>query len=227
MSSTAVILFGRYPHPGKVKTRLALTLGDHRASAIYKACCENIFAELEKIDVEVQRFFFFADESDAASVQAWMPRSFMCLPQRGATLGERMSNAFAHLFGLGGHKCIIIGTDVPDITSRLIRQAIESLETADLVIGPSRDGGYYLLGMRRHFPALFEDISWSSDRVLAGTLGAIQQQELSYVLLPELIDIDTEEDLHSWLLSAKKSSANYPLFELTRGARLSKTLESV
>lgn len=226
MTSTAVILFGRYPHPGKVKTRLASTLGDHQASAIYKACCENIFAELEKIDVEVQRFFFYADDSDAASVQAWVPHSFTSIPQHGGTLGERMSNATAYSFGLTNQRCIIIGTDVPDISSRLIRQAMEGLETADLVIGPSHDGGYYLLGMKRHLPALFEDIPWSSDRVLAGTLGVIQQQELSYVLLPELIDIDIEEDLHTWLLSGK-SSVNHPLFVMIRKARLSKTLESI
>lgn len=227
MSSTAIILFGRYPHPGKVKTRLASTLGDHQAAAIYKACCENIFAQLEEIDVEIQRFFCFADESDAASIQGWVPHSFTCIPQRGANLGERMSNAVAYVFGLASQGVILIGTDVPDISSRLIRQAIEDLETADLAIGPSHDGGYYLFGMRRYFPGLFEDIPWSSDRVLAGTLGAIQRQELSYALLPELIDIDTEKDLYSWLLSGKKSSANHPLLELTKGARLSKTMESV
>ncbi len=201
MSSTALILFGRYPHPGKVKTRLASTIGDEQAAGIYKACCEHLFVELENVGGGVQRFFFFSEESDAALIEQWAPPSFSCLPQHGADLGERMKHASAYAFRTGFRRCIIIGTDVPDISAELIRRAIDALITSDLVIGPSHDGGYYLLGMNAYLPNLFDGIHWSSDRALADTLRTAHRLRLSSVLLPKLVDIDTERDLQGWVHS--------------------------
>lgn len=215
MNSTALILFGRYPHPGKVKTRLAATIGGQLAAGIYRACCQHVLGELERVGEPVRRFFFFSDLSDSALVDQWIPPSFVCIPQRGMNLGARMGHATAFAFQKGFQRCIIVGTDVPDVSGDLIRNAIDSLETVDLVIGPARDGGYYLLGMRTHRPEVFQEIVWSSGTVLMDTLGTARRLGMSSILLPELIDLDTEGDLQAWLHSKTAGGeSHHPLFSL-------------
>ncbi|MEX2191747.1 MAG: TIGR04282 family arsenosugar biosynthesis glycosyltransferase [Bacteroidota bacterium] len=227
MNSTALILFGRYPHPGKVKTRLAATTGDEFAADIYKACCEHIFDEFETIGGTLQRFFFYSDGSDGPLAERWPPPSYSCVPQHGRDLGERLSNASAFAFERGFHRCIITGTDVPDVSGDLIKNAIDSLETVDLVIGPARDGGYYLLGTRTHMPEVFQDIAWSCDTVLADTLRSARRLGMSSILLPELVDLDTEGDLQAWLHSKTAGGeSHHPLFSLLRRSWSFKEQES-
>ncbi|MBU6392198.1 MAG: TIGR04282 family arsenosugar biosynthesis glycosyltransferase, partial [Planctomycetes bacterium] len=130
--------------------------------------------------------------------------------QEGDTLGERMSHAFQQLFQDKGYKrCIIIGTDCPEIDAVLIENAFETLQGKDIVLGPCKDGGYYLLGMsrlspirfeREFVPDLFVDIDWSTDRVFDQTMAKVRKNNLSYGILKTLADVDTPEDLHRYAL---------------------------
>ena len=110
-----------------------------------------------------------------------------------------MYNAFKKAIEKGSENTIIIGTDIPDISSEIIKRALKALENTDVVIGPSNDGGYYLLGMKKLYKDLFIGIEWSRDSVLHNTIERLNNLNLSYSMLPELIDIDTEEDLKMWL----------------------------
>ena len=110
-----------------------------------------------------------------------------------------MYNACKKVIDKGSKKTVIIGTDIPDISSEIIRKAVKALDNSDVVIGPSNDGGYYLLGMKKLHRALFSGIEWSSESVLSLTVEKLNILNLSYSMLPELIDVDTEDDLKVWL----------------------------
>ncbi|MBI3189340.1 MAG: TIGR04282 family arsenosugar biosynthesis glycosyltransferase [Ignavibacteriales bacterium] len=226
LSTTALIVFARYPHPGKVKTRLAQTLGNTKAVELYRACVEHIFNECNKLSDNTKKFLFFADEDDASSIERWVPRQFRYVPQLGNTLGERMSNAFSHVFNIGLKKAIIVGTDVPDITANVLKEAINSLDDADVVIGPSRDGGYYLLGMNQFHPELFDDIPWSTNVVFERTMAMIQRLGLRVKSLTTLMDIDTEADLRNWSNTAN-TQAKHPLHKLVQSFRIARSSESL
>ena len=110
-----------------------------------------------------------------------------------------MKNAFEKVFSAGSQKVIIVGTDIPDLSKEVIIKAFELLDSNDVVIGPAKDGGYYLLGMKKMHTKLFDKIEYSTSSVLSETLLKIKELNLTYHLLPELRDIDTEEDLLNWL----------------------------
>jgi len=197
----AVIIFARYPAPGKVKTRLAKTLGDKFATAFYKTCADHTFSEVNKSceQIGANVHLFCSEESEIRMVEKWIGYDFNFDFQKGNDLGLKMANAFTHVFNSGYKKVIIIGTDAPDINSGLIEDAFARLENFDAVIGPSDDGGYYLLGLASNNPDLFEHIEWSTDVVFEKTLDKLKGKGMSYYLLKELTDIDTEEDLLNWL----------------------------
>ncbi len=115
--------------------------------------------------------------------------------QQGEALGERMKHAFADVFENGHQKVVIIGTDCPQITASIIRDAFDCLTEKEVVIGPSFDGGYYLLGMKRLQADLFRNIAWSTASVFDDTIARCNELQLSYALLPALPDVDREEDL--------------------------------
>ncbi|MBI4547418.1 MAG: TIGR04283 family arsenosugar biosynthesis glycosyltransferase [Ignavibacteriae bacterium] len=223
--STSLIVFARYPHPGKVKTRLARTIGKTQAAELYKACVEHIFNECNKLPDCAQKILFYADESDVSAIERWAPRSFRCLPQSGDALGERMSSAFSYVFNNGSKRAIIIGTDVPDITANVLDQAINSLDNADVVIGPSNDGGYYLLGMNRFHPELFDDIPWSTNVVFERTMAVVHRLGLRAKSLLKLMDIDTEADIRHWSITAS-TQTKHPLFKAAQGFRIAPSIES-
>ena len=196
--STALLLFARYPRQGKVKTRLASSIGDEQATKFYRICLERIFSECRKICDTTNICLFYADENDEVAFRKWIGPDFILLPQMGANLGERITNAFKAVFRKGAKKAIIVGTDVPDLSADLIKQAEQALDSHDLVVGPSPDGGYYLLGMKSMHKKLFRDIPWSTETVFEETMDRIMKLELSVEPLPALPDIDTEEDLMRW-----------------------------
>lgn len=204
---TALIVFLKYPEPGQVKTRLAKDIGDEKACAVYKFLAEgvmkNIFLKRESsYDVHI----YFAPPHKENEIRGWLnplhkdqSAEVQFIPQEGIDLGERMSNAFQQtLQGKGCTRCVIIGTDCPWIDAALIQEAFESLKEHDVVIGPCKDGGYYLLGMSIFVPDLFEDIAWSTERVLNQTIDKIQKNNLSLDMLKTLEDIDTQDDLYRY-----------------------------
>src|SRR4030042_268184 len=118
--------------------------------------------------------------------------------QEGEGLGQRLCNAFCRVLENGARKVVIVASDVPDLSARIMADAISSLDNSDVVIGPCYDGGYYLIGMRELHKELFHGISWGTERVYQQTLDATRKKALAVRELPILVDIDTDADLRQW-----------------------------
>ncbi|MCF8243792.1 MAG: TIGR04282 family arsenosugar biosynthesis glycosyltransferase [Saprospiraceae bacterium] len=200
--SAALIIFIRNPQLGKVKTRLAATMGDELALRIYTALLERIRQVTEPLPVSKYLFYSdFIEENDE-----WLPAHFTKKLQHngdpeksGQALGERMSKAFDEI--LRQHqRAVIVGSDVPGITPAILHDAFEKLATHDFTIGGTDDGGYYLLGMNAHEPAVFQGIEWSTAAVFSQTMEVIGRLGKTCHQLPVLPDIDYEEDWkkHGW-----------------------------
>ncbi len=198
----ALVIFCKTPEKGFVKTRLAASVGNQKALETY--------LDLLKITDEQTRIFSFsrhlflvsALEDSIEKMQSTLreqdlftdPKTNFAI-QQGEDLGQRMSAAFETLFQ--NHRSVVlIGCDLPDLTSALISKAFDTLQSNDLVIGPSCDGGYYLIGLNKNTPELFEEISWSTEKVLKQTLERAERLSLKVQLLGQLRDIDTLEDLY-------------------------------
>jgi rSAM/selenodomain-associated transferase 1 len=195
LQNKVLIIFVKYPEPGKVKTRLAEELGEKKAAEVYSLMAETVIGEvIHSESYETAIFFDPPDKED--EIIKWIgDGSVVFFPQDGEALGERMSNAFGTAFSDGARKAVIIGTDCVDVTAETVEEAFDLLGETDVVIGPAKDGGYYLLGLNNHEPALFRDITWSTGLVLDQTVGRINEAGLSFTLLKTLNDIDTAGDL--------------------------------
>lgn len=185
-----LLIFIRNPLLGSVKTRLARTLGDAEALRIYQILLEK--TRIAALDCAVERCLLYSDF--VAENDAWMPESFQKMIQQPGDLGERMEAAFQKAFEAGSHKVAIIGSDCPELSGAILQQAFELLDTADFVLGPVPDGGYYLLGMKAMEPSVFHQIEWSTETVREKTLERIAASGKTCALLPMLMDVDTEED---------------------------------
>lgn len=194
MSLDALIVFLKRPRTGEVKTRLVPALGEVAAAALYRVLAEEEIRRTAPSAGEYRRLFFFAPEEAGADMRAWFPGETW-MPQRGADLGARMAAAFDQAFALGVRRAAIIGSDVPWVSRELVACALQSLDEVDLVLGPARDGGYYLLAVSEPRPQLFQGIAWSTPSVLAHTVEKASALGLSVRLLDTLSDIDTVEDV--------------------------------
>ena len=190
LSQYALIIFIRKPELGKVKTRLATTIGNEKALEIYKSLLEHTL-EIAK-QVQARKFIFYSD--GMVVDDNWNLPGFEKRDQIGDDLGEKMSNAFNALL-LNYNKVVIIGSDCFELTSELISEAFEQLNKSDVAIGPAKDGGYYLLGMKKCISELFLNKKWSSSNVYSSTIKNLQDMGLSFYELPILSDVDTQGDL--------------------------------
>ena len=188
MKKEVVLVFQKNEVLGKVKTRLASGMGELRALEIYRQLVQMTYSALAEVPASIWTYF-----SDFIPENPTYPAGNRMV-QVGQDLGERMKNAFAGCFELGMEKIVLIGTDCPSLEGKHIIQAFEALNQSDLVLGPARDGGYYLIGMSRRADFLFEGITWSSEWVLSQTLALAEEQGFDTTLLPILEDIDTLED---------------------------------
>ncbi|TDH21610.1 glycosyltransferase [Segetibacter sp. 3557_3] len=189
MSKDVLLVFIRNPVYGKVKTRLAATMGDEAAFRIYSALLN--YTSLVAKSVASEKIICYSDYIEQED--QWS--GYQKLLQTKGDLGEKMKHAFRHAFQSGYAKAVIIGSDCLEITPEIIGAAFDQLDSHDVVIGPANDGGYYLLGMKRLWEPLFENVQWSSSSVFSSTINAITELDLSYFLLPVLNDIDEENDL--------------------------------
>jgi len=184
-----LLIFARNPEPGKCKTRLAEDIGDEAALEIYRFLLRHTASVTSELPVDKR--VCYADaiwENDI-----WDPRIYQKRLQRGNDLGQRMHLSFQEGFADGYRKVIIIGTDLYDLDQADLEEAFKYLDNADYVLGPARDGGYYLLGMKRPDELIFRNKSWGSDRVLSQTLEDLGDEKV--VLLPEKNDIDVLDDI--------------------------------
>ncbi|MBX2928819.1 MAG: TIGR04282 family arsenosugar biosynthesis glycosyltransferase [Saprospiraceae bacterium] len=193
----ALIIFIKNPRMGQVKTRLAATMGDAMALRIYLALTERI--RRTTTPLPYTKYLYYSDFVDEAD--EWPAAQFVKKLQYKGDLGERMSHAFAEVLERHG-QALIVGSDVPGINAEIINAAFDELNTHDFAIGGTDDGGYYLLGMNAHEPAVFQGIDWSTETVFSQTQAAIAQLGKTCAQVAVLPDIDFEEDWqqHGWQL---------------------------
>ena len=191
MMKKSLLIFTKNPEPGKVKTRLAATIGNAKAFLIYIQLIEYTVSITNYLPVD--KFIFYSDHLEQKDL--WDDKHYFKQVQRGQDLGERMNNAFAFAFQMEYDSAVIIGTDCPELNAEIMMNAFAYLNSYDVVIGPAEDGGYYLLGMNQLYSELFKNISWSTQNVFEDTLSICRTNNISYFLLPVLHDVDEEKDL--------------------------------
>ena len=192
----AVIIFVRNPELGKVKTRLAATVGDNEALNIYALLLNHTMQEAGKVAAD--KFVFYHQQIKVDDI--WNGNGFYKKLQTGESLGDKMKAAFDEIFKASYTKIMIIGSDCLQLNSTIINAGFGLLDEHDTVIGPATDGGYYLLGMKKNYGFLFDNKTWSTESVLDESMKDMQQHHLSTGLLPLLTDVDTEAD---WIESKK------------------------
>ncbi|MBW4574440.1 MAG: TIGR04282 family arsenosugar biosynthesis glycosyltransferase [Aphanothece sp. CMT-3BRIN-NPC111] len=198
-ANECLIVFSRYPEPGKTKTRLIPLLGDVGAALLQRQMTEHTLAQVKEfqsqhpISVEVH----FAG-GGLRLMQDWLGTGIVYRRQGEGGLGDRMTSAFNTAFTNKNSGVVIIGTDCPGLNAQLMKQAFAALSEYDVVLGPAQDGGYYLVGLRRLIGELFIGISWGTSEVLQQTVDVAKQLNLAIAYLPILADVDRPEDLPVW-----------------------------
>jgi uncharacterized protein len=193
MKSGVVILFLRYPERGKVKTRLAQDIGDDLAYDLYVCFIRDALGAVRDVDADL---IIVGTGSTGKGPAGIFGRSVRLL-QHGRDLGARMYHAFADVFSRGYSRAIMIGSDCPGLPAGYISQALLELESHDVVLGPTRDGGYYLIAFKEDSlrEDIFHGIVWSTSRVFVETMSRIEDAALSVSILPQWEDIDELDDL--------------------------------
>ncbi len=195
-----LLVFLRAPELGQVKTRLAKDVGNENALALYKQFVRASLLSAESWAKDAQHrevWVAYYPGNKKTIVENWLGKEYLFLAQSGEDLGCRMANAMAAAFDKGAKSAVVIGTDIPQIEAGHISQAFSSLESEDVVLGPSPDGGYWLVGAsnKRFNTNIFSDVDWGTPSVFQQTLDRCQQFDLTYVQLGSLLDVDTLSDL--------------------------------
>lgn len=205
-----LIIFTRYPQPGRTKTRLIPALGAEGAAILQRQMTEHTLrqvSQLSKTNLVMPEIWYAASQppfetgktiDDRTLMEQWLGNQWHYQPQHQGDLGERLIHAFEAAFATGAERVVAIGTDCPSLDSTRLQQAFESLQEKDLVLGRATDGGYYLIGLRRSIPALFQGIAWGTDTVLQQTRTIGESLNLDIITLEPLTDIDRLEDLSIW-----------------------------
>jgi uncharacterized protein len=206
-----LIIFTRYPEPGKTKTRLIPALGAIGAAHLQKQMAEHTISQVKKmpktsaITVEVR----FAGGNEEL-MQNWLGLGLVYQNQGEGDLGQRLMRSLEDAVHNHAEQVVIIGTDCPGLNPEILASAFAKLQVCDLVLGPALDGGYYLIGLHRVIPELFAHISWGTNQVLQQTVKIAETLNLSSAYLPNLADVDRPEDLVIWeqILADDKNANN-------------------
>jgi rSAM/selenodomain-associated transferase 1 len=203
----ALIILTRVPEAGKTKTRLIGEWTPQQVAKLHFCFLKDISSQLQalKLATHSENFGLFVSyygdkKADFVSI---FSKSFEFFPQQGEHLGEKMANSFQRLFLQGYKQLLLIGADTPQLKNQTFQDAFRALQDSDIVLGPTFDGGYYLIGMKSWIPEVFSaDIGWGGKTVLEETLQKIKKKKV--FLLPKEQDIDTRQDLENFVLLAKK-----------------------
>jgi rSAM/selenodomain-associated transferase 1 len=192
----ALAVMAKAPAAGQVKTRLQPALTAQEAADLSRSLLVDQLNQLQELDA-IDFYLFFAPNQALLLMTELAPPGFCLLPQQGGDLGARMAAVCAKLFQMGHEKVVLIGGDLPPVPLRYFAEAYAFLDSSDkrVVLGPSRDGGYYLVGWNQPTPQIFQDMSWSHSQVLAQTRDKLTSLQIDYHLLPAWFDIDTPADL--------------------------------
>jgi rSAM/selenodomain-associated transferase 2/rSAM/selenodomain-associated transferase 1 len=207
-----LIIFTRYPEPGKTKTRLIPVLGAHGSAELQRRMTEHLISRSRKLlssrplTIEIRY-----EGGNESLMQNWLGPEFTYAPQPEGNIGQRMGRAFEEAFQSGVEAAVIIGTDIPGITTNILKNAFEQLYHHSLVLGPARDGGYYLIGITNaSWPKakslLTIKIPWGTASVLSQTLAAAEKMGLDHILSETLDDVDRPEDLAVWQQTIQRES---------------------
>lgn len=189
------ILFVKAPREGTVKTRLAVNVGPAKACAIYQSLVEIACRALAPFDhVEIR----FTPDEYGDEIQHWLRKNWQAKPQGEGNLGEKLQRAFTEGFDNGSNKVVVIGSDCPAITTQDISDAFTALDETHIVFGPATDGGYWLIGLNQDYPALFDNVRWSTEHTLSDTISNVKKLDLKTSKLRLHSDIDTIEDWENW-----------------------------
>ena len=202
------MFFVKYPIPDKVKTRLAKQIGADASAGLYRNFVTDILATLQRLNVNFKIIFDPPDRKD--QFQQWLGKDCSYLPQAGLDLGQRMKNAFLQAFSEGFGHVVVIGSDSPDLPIEYLGLAFHALDMNDVVIGPSSDGGYYLIGFTREafLAEAFEQISWSSNKVFDQTINILKRYRQNLYLLPQWYDVDTLVDMDELIERNRNTAFN-------------------
>ena len=193
-----IIVFGRYPEPGRTKTRLIQALGPTGAADLHRRMTEETvnkvkeMASQRSIDVE-----FCFEGGSLGKMRRWLGSGMIFSHQDSGDLGERMYLSFRKAFHKGCRRVVLLGTDIPQLRTEMLEEAFDAFMENDLVIGPSSDGGYWLMGLNRPVN-LFQGLNWGSKTVFEKTITLAKRQNLKFHRLETLSDIDTIEDVMRW-----------------------------
>jgi rSAM/selenodomain-associated transferase 1 len=208
MAVDRALIFAKAPVAGGVKTRLTPPLPPDEAAALYEACLRDVVARCARERARVELWY----QADRFAAE-YFPREFPHLRlnvQSDGHLGEKLSAAFAQSFADGAQHVVIVGSDVPTLPDSILNAAFDQIRDADLVIGPTLDGGYYLIGLTQaawpRAESIFRDIEWSTDGVFRSTVEKSVQAALEMRILPGWYDVDTVDDLRQALIDAETES---------------------
>lgn len=190
----AVAVMARKPEPGLVKTRLVPPLSPEDASRLYHCFLLDKIEQVKGIN-EASHYIAFTPESSRPFFENLIPSAFNLIAQAGEDLGSRLANASETLFDEGYERIAIIDSDSPNLPTKYIMDGLKALESADVVLGPCEDGGYYLIGLSSRLLQIFEGIPWSTSKVTEVTVNRAKELGRTITFLPKWYDVDTFEDL--------------------------------
>jgi rSAM/selenodomain-associated transferase 1 len=188
----------KYPEAGKVKSRLAESIGAEAAVNLYQTFIQDTLTTVRSLNIPFHLAVYPPESLE--QLTQWLGPSYRYFPQQGTNLGERLQNGFAMMFKQQYHQVIALASDCPDLPAEILRTALSTLQTHKVVIGPATDGGYYLIGFSSEFPFanVFHDVSWGTATVFQETFEKIEAEPAQIHVLPEWPDIDTKEALQEF-----------------------------
>ncbi len=214
----ALVMMTRIPVPGATKTRMMPPLTPKECAVLHTCFLKDYDRLLKTLGSWVEPIVYYAPENATSENVSALPLIGERIVQRGETLGERMSHVFNVLFGRGYDRVILVGTDIPQLLPGIIVSAFDALQQSDVVLGPTSDGGYYLVGKKRSHPALFNgDLAWGGLSVMEMTLKIAEKEDLQTKTIECMTDIDTMDDLLSLLelvADDQRVRADHPMHTL-------------
>ena len=201
--NTCLAVMLKYPEPGRVKTRLGRVIGMSQAARLYRGFVLRLMESCKSVGYEV--VLSCHPDRPVHDYKKWLGSGYRFVVQDGDDLGLNMMGCFERVFGMGFKRVVLVGSDLPHLSMGYMKTAIQRLESNDVVVGPARDGGYYLLGMSQDAfsPVFFQDISWSGPDVFSRTMEIVEDNNLKSFILPCLRDVDTVDDLKFILIREK------------------------
>ena len=207
--NASLIVVAKKPEPGSTKTRLCPPFMPEAAAEFYECLMRDTLALAEQLS-GVDLTLAYTPASAVDYFQYLVPNGFRLIPQQGAHLGERLANALAFHLKQGYRRAVIMNSDGPPLPLAHLQAAFAELEHVDVTLGMGHDGGYYLIGLKQMVPELFENIAWSTEKVIPQTLGVCRRLKLAVHCLPEWYDVDVEPDLQRLRFDLTQDPATAP-----------------